>query len=174
MNMDYNDPNASLFGYDEEEKSEEDKAYEQMYEKNPVRVDALGDLMYEEITNIIEKQEGLDEDTKRQMLFKMTANSVLDMMMDAIPSEIAMEMSYSFDMLLGVALTNRKYNVDLFKEHEKALATVQPSKFNSENDYQSALKDFEERWWDIPQPILEKRTPNDAIRELLDRYGLSD
>lgn len=172
--MDSKDPNANLFGYDEEEKSEEERAFEQMYEKNPIRVDALGDLIYEEISSLIDSQEGLDDEAKRQMLFKMTANSVLDMVMDAADTDIGIEMSFSFDMLIGVALTNRKYNVDLFKEHEKALTDVKPSKFNSEEEYQMALQDFEESWWDLPQPLLEKRSPNDAIREVLGQYGLSD
>lgn len=108
------------------------------------------------------------------MLFKMTANSILDMMMDAIPSQDGLDMSYSFDMLLGVALTNRRYGVDLFKEHEKALINVKPSEFGSDDAYRLAIQEFEEKWWDIPQPALDERTPNDAIREMLDKYGLSD
>lgn len=171
--MENNDPNANLFGEDEE-KSIEEIAYAQMYEKNPRRTDALGTLIYEEIENHVESQGLPDEETKRQMIFKMAVNSALDMMMDAVSNEEGMDMSFSLDMLLGVALVNRKYNVDLFKEHEKALAGIKPSEFGTDDEYRLALEDFENSWWDLPQPPLEKRTPNDAIREELDSYGLTD
>ena len=32
----------------------------------------------------------------------------------------------------------------------------------------------EEAWWSIPQPILGGRTPDDAIREEMRRYGLDE
>ena len=169
-----NDPNANLFGDDEEQKSDEDIAYEQMYEKNPKRTDALGSLIYEDIENYVESQDLPDEETKRQMMFKMAVNSVLDMMMDAVSSDVGMDMSFSMDMLLGVALVNKRFKVDLFKEHEKALAGIKPSAFNTDDEYRLALEDFENSWWDIPQPILDKRTPNDAIRGELDSYRLTD
>ncbi|NLU45922.1 MAG: hypothetical protein GXX87_03150 [Euryarchaeota archaeon] len=172
--MDNNDPNAHLFDREEEQCTDEELICKQLYDKNPVRVDALGDLVYEEVCTIIDGMEGLDAEAGRQMLFKMTANSVLDMVMDAVTPDIGMEISFSFDMLLGVALTNRRYGANLFKEHEKALADMKPSNFETDELYRLALEEFEERWWDLPQPQLGKRTPNDAIKEILSEYGLSD
>jgi hypothetical protein len=170
--MEGNDPNAHLFGHEEQDGS--DMVCRQLYDKNPVRVDALGDLIYGELREIIDGMEDLDAEAGAQMLFKMTANSVLDMVMDAVPAEVGLDVSFSFDMLLGVALTNRKHGVNLFKEHEKALAGVRPSGFDTDELYRLALEEFEEKWWDLPQPMLSQRTPNDAIREILSEYGLSD
>jgi hypothetical protein len=171
--MDPNDPNANLFGKDEEQ-NEEEIAYNQTYGKNPSRSDAIGILIYEKISEIVDSQENIDEESKRQMIFKMAVNSVLDLVMDSASNDEGMDLSYSVDMFLGVALANMKYEVDLFREHEKALVNIKPSDFKSEDEYRLALDDFENNWWDVPQPILDKRTPNDAIRQALDEYGLAD
>jgi len=171
--MDKDDPNANLFGYDEEENIEEN-AYKQMYEKNPLRVNALANLWYDEMVSLIKAEGDIPEDAKMQLLFNMTANSILDMMADAVPSEMGVDMTFYFDMFMGVALTNKRFGVDLFKEQQKALVEILPSKFPSDEEYKKALTEFEEAWWSIPQPKLEKRNPNDAIRESLDKYGLTE
>ncbi len=171
INLD--DPNADLFGYNEEEMSEEEMTNKQLYEKNPYRVAAMADLWYEVM---ISEMNGMDipDEAKMKMIFSMTANAVLDMLGDSSPVDVAMEASYSFDMYLGVSLTNKRFKVDLFKEHQKALLTVKREEFPNDEAYENALEEFEDIWWDIPQPLLDKRTPNDAIRETLSKYGLTE
>lgn len=171
--MNINDPNASLFGGDEPEESEEEKAYKQLYGKNPDRVNALKDLWYSEMMSTV-KDCDLPEDAKYEMIFKMTVNSVLDMIDDAAPIDAALDLSFCFDMYMGVAITNKRFNVDLFKEQQKALLEIDRSKFKDDEEYERALTDFEDAWWSIPQPRLEKRNPNEAIRESLAKYGLTD
>lgn len=171
--MNKDDPNANLFGAGEDEKSEEEFLFDQMYGKNHARAEALKDLIFDDMTAEIDSQD-MPEEAKREMLFKMTVNSVLDMMMDAVSVEESLDMTFSFDMFMGVAITNKRYGVNLFKEHEKALATVKPSDYGSDEEYRKALEEFEEGWWYIPQPRLDKRHPNDAILESLNLYGLTD
>jgi len=170
--MDQDDPNAGLFGGDDDDITDEEYVQKQLYEKNPLRVAALSDLCYNEM---IEGVDGMDvpEDAKRKMIFSLAANSVLDMICDS-DQETGLEATFSFDVFLGVSLTNKKFKVDLFKEHMKALIGVNRDDFPDDEAYEGALAEFEERWWDIPQPLLGQRTPNDAIRETLSKYGLTE
>ncbi|MCL1978645.1 MAG: hypothetical protein FWG60_00575 [Methanomassiliicoccaceae archaeon] len=171
INLD--DPNADLFGMNEEEISEEEMIEKQLYEKNPNRVAALGDLWYD---SMLREIDGMDipEEAKRKMIFSMTANGVLDMISDSVEEELGWDVTLSFDVYLGVLLTNKKFKVDLFEGHMKALLTVKRDDFPDDEAFELALEEFEEKWWDIPQPLLEKRTPNDAIRETLLKYGLAE
>jgi hypothetical protein len=171
INLD--DPNADLFGLNDEEFSDEELIDKQLYEKNPRRVSALGDLWYDTMIEEIEKM-NIPEDAKRKMIFSMTANGVLDMIGDSSPVDVGLEVTYCFDMYLGVSMTNKKYKVDLFKEHQKALLSVKRDDFQDDDSYFNALEEFEDQWWEIPQPLLNMRNPNDAIREILSKYGLSE
>jgi hypothetical protein len=171
--VNFDDPNADLFGRNDEEESEEEQAFKQIYEKNPKRVTAIGDLWYDEMMSEIAGME-IPEEAKHKMIFSMVAGSILDMIADASPTDLALETTFSFDIYMGMALTNKRFKVDLFKEHQKALAGIDREKFSTEEDYENAVVEFEEKWWDIPQPLLEKRTPNDAIMESLSKYGLTE
>ena len=44
----------------------------------------------------------------------------------------------------------------------------------SDEDYDRRVSDFEDAWWSIPQPLLNQRNPDDAIREEMIRYGLNE
>ena len=170
--MDKDDPNAALFGADEPEEGID--ADKQIYEKNGKRVDVIGHLVFEDLCQQIEDMNIPDEDSRLQAMYMLTAHSVLDLVMDSMGVDEGLEASFSIDMFLGVALVNKKYNVNLFKAFEKALAEVLPSNFPDEETYLRTLEEFKETWWDIPQPILDSRTPNDAIRMALDEFGLSE
>ncbi|MDR3282592.1 MAG: hypothetical protein LBS92_03150 [Candidatus Methanoplasma sp.] len=167
------DPNAGLFGRDEPEMSEEEFVEKQIYDKNPKRASALGDLSYD---SLIETLNGMDvpEAEKMRALFNMAVGGTLDLVADALPIEDAIEVSFSFDIYLGVALTNKRFGADLFKESQKALVGIKPSESQSDEAYQKTLIEAEDAWWDMPQPRLDKRTPNEAIRETLGRYGLTE
>jgi hypothetical protein len=171
-NIYLDDPNAGLFGGDEEDLSDEEFIQKQLYDKNPKRVSAFGDLVYNALMKEIDSQD-IPEDAKRKLLFSLTANSILDMICDA-DQELAIEATLSFDVFIGVSLTNKKFKVDLFKELTKALMDIKEDEFPTEEAYGDALAAFEEQWWDIPQPLLDQRTPNDAIIEVLSKYGLTE
>lgn len=170
MNKDNFDPNAGLFGNDEE-VSEEEFLAKQLFGKNPNRVSALRELIFDDMIESI-NTENMPEEAKRELIFKMAINSVLDMIMECTPDEISEEMTYAFDSYIGVALANKKYGVDLFKEQSKAIMGVDSEKFENDEQFESALREFEEQWWSIPQPLLGQRNPNDAIAENMRKYGL--
>ena len=165
------DPNAGLFGFDEEKVTEEERLSMQLFGKNPRRVSAFHDLMFNEMVESIDSED-IPEEAKRKLIFKMAINSVLDTIMECTPDDIAEEMTYSLDSYIGVAITNRMFDVDLFKEQGKALLTIDPKNFQNTEQYESALEAFEEQWWSIPQPKLNRRNPNDAIAESMKKYGL--
>lgn len=169
---DFENPNAGLFG-DDKDVSDDEQIYNQLYKKNPNRVSALNDLWFDDLMETVKAMDVPDE-AKYQMIFKMATNSILDMLNDALPVEDALDTTFHFDMYMGVALTNKKYQVDLFKEQQKALLDIDSKKFNSTEEYEEAVVAFEEQWWSISQPKLEKRNPNEAIRETLGKYGLTD
>ena len=71
-------------------------------------------------------------------------------------------------------MTTHDYNVDIIKEARKALETVDRDKFSSDEEYEKAVHEFEEQWWDMGQPALGMRSPNDAIYETLGKYRLNE
>lgn len=170
MNNDNYDPNAGLFG-DEQQESEEEILAKQLFGKNPNRVSALRDLIFDDMMESVDTEK-MPEEAKRELIFKMAINSVLDMVMECTPDELSEEMTYAFDSYIGVAITNKKYGVDLFKEQSKALLSIDSKQFEDDERYESALREFEEQWWSIPQPLLGQRNPNDAITESMKKYGL--
>ena len=166
------DPNAALFGGDEEQKSEEEEAYEYVYGRNPMRVSALSDLWYHNLMAKIDEMKLPCEEAKMQMIFKLTCGGILDMLGDSQESGVAPEVMSSLDIFIGLALTNMKYKVDLLGEQQKALKAIDRSKFQNDEEYVRALSDAEDAWWDISQPLLDMRNPKDAIKETLRKYGL--
>lgn len=169
------DPNADLFGSSEEEESQgaQQKALlDHVFGKNPKRVIALEKLWYDDMTEKIKNMELPSEEAKLQMVFNLTAGGLLDMFADSQDSSTAPDMMTDFDIFMGVALTNKRFGVDLFKEHDKALLNISPSKFKDDEEYQRTVADFEDAWWDLAQPPLGGRTPNDAIKETLRLYEL--
>ena len=83
-------------------------AEKQLFRKNPARAQALRDLMYDSLKEHIDAQ-GVPEDRREEMMFIMIANSVLDLVFDASTTNIAMESSFCFDEMLGMALANKRY-----------------------------------------------------------------
>ncbi len=166
-----NDPNANLFGGDEEEM---ETIESQLWEKNPRRCTALKELWYEDLVLTLDEEEELPEEGKRELLFMMAANGVMDLIMEAIPDELAIEMSYGLDTFVAVSLVNKRYNTNLFEEMHKALLTIKRENFDNDECYEKALAEAEEHWWTVPQPLLDQRNPNDAIIEILKEYKLSE
>lgn len=169
-----NDPNAALFGGDEQEQTEEEAHIQQLFGKNPNRTSAIFDLFSVEMMESIDEDEGLPEEAKRQLIFKMTANSVLDMVMECLAPDTAEEVSTCLDGYIGMSLTNKRHQVDMMGELRKAIMSVKKNEGESDEDFERRLSDLEDAWWGIPQPLLNGRTPDDAIREEMRRYGLDE
>ena len=168
------DPNAALFGGDEQEQSEEEAHIKQLFGKNPNRTSAISDLFSKEMMETIDEDTELPEEAKRQLVFKMTANSVLDMVMECLAPDTAEEVSACLDGYIGMSLTNKKHQVDLMGELRKAIMDVKQYEGEGDEDFERRLSDLEDAWWGIPQPKLNGRTPDDAIREEMRRYGLDE
>ncbi|MGI6008585.1 MAG: hypothetical protein ACOX8X_00430 [Methanomethylophilus sp.] len=170
------DPNSYLFGGDEPDdmNDEAKKAQDFVYGLNGNRVSAMNDLWFENLYEQVKAMKLPNEKARMQMVFKMTAQAVLDMFADSQQPETAPDTFSDFDIFMGVALTNMRYKVNLFAEQQKALESVDPDKYKDKEEYARALSDFEDAWWDIPQPLLDGRNPNDAIKETLKKYGLNE
>ena len=168
------DPNASLFGGDEPEESPEDAFLKETFGKNPNRTSAISDIFLEEMMQTVDEDTDMPEEAKRDLIFKMTANSVLDMIMESLDPDTAMEVSSCLDGFLGMCLVNKRNHVDIMGELRKAVMNVKQDTGESDEDYERRLSDMEDAWWSIPQPILNGRNPDDAIREEMKRYGLDE
>jgi len=155
------------------EPSDEEMAEKQLWGKNHARAQAMRDLMFNELSEHI-KSQNIPDDKKWEMMFMMAVNSTLDLVFDSPTTDIAMETSYCFDNMVGLALANKKYQVDIISEAHKAMETVDRSKFPDDESYVKAVQEFEEQWWDMGQPALGMRSPNDAIYETLGKYGLNE
>lgn len=155
------------------EETEEEMAEKQLWRKNPSRAQALRDLMFDALSEHIEEMNVPDE-KKWEILFVMSVNSALDLLFDSPTTDVAMEASYCFDNMIGMALANKKWSVDIMEEARKAMESVDRSDFGSDEDYIKGVQEFEERWWDMGQPALGMRSPNDAIYEVLGKYKLNE
>ncbi len=166
------DPNAALFGGEEPEKGEDEVLAEHLFGKNPNRTSAISDLFSNEMMAAIDEDTDLPEEAKRKMIFKMTANSVLDMIMECLPSDMAADVAAILDGYIGMCMVNKTYSVDLLGELQKAISELSPEEGESDEDFDRRLSAMEEAWWSIPQPKLDGRNPEDSIREMARRYGL--
>lgn len=170
MTDDYN-PNAGLFG-DPEPADPEKEHVERTFGKNPNRTSAISDLFSKEMMETIMAEKELSDEAKHQLIFKMTANSVLDMIMESLDADTRDEVCACLDGYIGMCLVNKKFEVDLFGELSKALMGVERQDGESDEDFDRRLGDMEEYWWTVAQPKLNGRNPNDAISEETRRYGL--
>ncbi len=165
------DPNAGLFGETEPVDPEKEHV-ERTFGKNPNRTSAISDLFSKEMMETIMSETELPDEAKHMLIFKMTANSVLDMVMESLDADAREELCACLDGYIGMCLVNKKFEVDLFGELSKALMKVERNEGESDEDYDRRLNDMEEYWWTIAQPKLNGRNPNDAISEETRRYGL--
>ncbi len=168
------DPNAALFGNDEPEESPEEAFMKETFGKNPNRTSALADIFGGELIATACEEAELPEEAKKSLIFKMTANSVLDVIVECLSPELAEEVVGCLDGYLGMCLVNKKNNVDIMGELRKAVLTIKQDADESDEDFERRLADMEDAWWSIPQPLLNGRNPNDAIIEEMKRYGLSE
>jgi hypothetical protein len=167
------DPNAGLFGEPEPEKSAEELLNEYSFGKNPNRAVAMETLFGKRLINDTLADDKLPVEGKMSFVFKATAHGVLDMIMECLPPEYREEVAVSLDSFLGMNLVNQKFGVDLVNAVMEELQKVDQQPGESDDQFEARLSAMEEGWWSIPQPILNGRNPNDAIREEMNRYGLN-
>jgi hypothetical protein len=165
------DPNTGLV--EQVFEDEELDVEKQLWEKNPRRSQAMLDLWYDELQAQIE-QETESEDGKKHLSFLMTVNAVLDLIMECVPEDIALEVSYSLDHTVALALVNKKYDCDLLEEEKKAVSIVKREDYDTDDDYARAVEAIDEHWWSISQPQLDMRNASDAILEMLRKYKLNE
>lgn len=154
-------------------ESEEEKMEKQLWGKNPRRTRALSDLWYSDIKESLAKS-GKKGEAKDMLLFNMTINAVLDLVMESVPEDAAMDVSYPLDTYIGMLLVNKKYGVDISEEMNKAISIVKREQYDTDDDFMRAVEDITDHWWSLGQPKLDMRNPSDAITEMLGKYGLNE
>ena len=167
------DPNTSLFGEPEEEKSPEELLNEYAFGKNPNRAVAMEELFGKRLMADTLADDKLPVEGKMSFIFKATAHGVLDMIMECLQPEYREEVATSLDSFIGLNLVNHRFKVDLVNAVMEELQKVQQDPGESDENFEERLTAMEEGWWEIPQPILNGRNPNDAIREEMGKYGLN-
>ncbi|NLL94146.1 MAG: hypothetical protein GX224_00030 [Thermoplasmatales archaeon] len=164
------DPDTGLveMSFEDEEK----ELNEMLWGKNPNRSSALAELIYPVLKPMVAEEAKGDPDAAGQMTCVMSINSVLDMVMEALPDELAAEVSFYIDHFIGLNLTNHKHGVDLMEELGKALSQIERKDYDTDDDFIRALEALEEHWWGVGQPALNMRNASDAIHETMRKYDL--
>jgi len=144
----------------------------QLWGKNPKRVEALRNVWFKDMTEFMDENK-VPEKGRNEMVFSMAVNSLLDMIMESLPLEDALELSYAFDHMLGVFIANQRYGVDILDAAYQSMTKVNREEFDSDEDFEKAIAEREEKWWTVGKQILSGRSPNDVIIEALSRYGLN-
>ena len=159
--------------FDTEEEVPSDAVLEFVFGRNPDRMKGIADLWYDGLVTKVKEMKLPDEDAECNAVFKMCLGGLLDMIADSQDPEDAPDVMNDFDMSLALAIVNHTFGIDILEEQRKALETVDRSRFETDEEYAEALSRAEDVWWEIPQPLLNKRNPNDALRETLRKYGLT-
>ena len=167
------DPNASLFGEPEPEMDPEQLLNEYAFGKNPNRAVAMETLFGKRLIDDTMNDEKLPIEGKMSFVFKATVHGVLDMVMECLQPEYREEVATSLDSFMGMNLVNQRFSVDLIEGVMKEMEKIEPNDGETDEQFELRLAAMEEGWWEIPQPILNGRTPNDAIREEMAKYGLN-
>jgi len=155
-----------------QEPDEEIPLEMQLWGKNPKRTEALRDLWLKDMIEFANEKK-VPEEARAEMIFSMTANSMMDMIMESLPEDLALELSYCFDHLMGVFIANKRYGVDILDAAYQTISKIKREDYDSQEEFEKAVNEKEERWWTIGKQLLSGHSPNDAIAEALSRYGLN-
>jgi hypothetical protein len=145
----------------------------QLWGKNPKRTQLLRDLWFDAMSEQINEEKDMPEEARRELLFMMAVNSVLDMAMESLPEDLSVEFSYCLDHMMGLASANQRYGVDLLETNYEVLSKVKREDYETDEEFESAVTEKEEKWWSVGKQQLGGRSPNDVIAEALSRYGLN-
>ncbi|MCL2785742.1 MAG: hypothetical protein FWD81_00755 [Methanomassiliicoccaceae archaeon] len=146
---------------------------EQIWGKNPKRTQLLRDLWLSSAVEQIDEEKDMPEEAKRELLFMMAVHSTLDMVFESLPDEEALDLSYCLDHMMALSAVNQRYNVDLLETNFEVVSKMKREDYGSDEEFEAAVVEKEEKWWTIGKQQLGGRSPNDAIAEALSRYGLN-
>jgi len=146
-------------------------AAQELFGRNSERSYALRDLWLESLSAAVDQQVA-PEANKLEMLFLTLSNSMLDMMMDILPEEVAVILAENIDDYLAVTLINKKYGIDLLKSFQEEFMAKKGKEFDSEEKLAEALSEFEEEFWNSPHKDLKGKSPNQVVEAALKHYDL--
>jgi hypothetical protein len=146
-------------------------AAQELFGKNAERSYALRDLWMESLAAAVDHQVA-PEANKREMLFLTLSNSILDMMMDILPEDVAVILAENIDDYLAVTLINKKYGVDLLKAFQEEFMDKKGKEFDTEEKLADALAEFEDEFWNSPRKDLKNKSPNEVVEAALKHYDL--
>jgi hypothetical protein len=168
-------PKGKKKGAKQTEKKGEEATVEQapdLLEMNSSRTFALRDLWFEDLVKAVDEQIA-PELNKREMLFLTVTNAVLDMVVDVLPEELARVVSENIDDYIAVTLVNKQFGVDLLKEFQDEFVKEKGSEFETEENLDAALSEFQDKFWGTKRKELRDKSPNQAIAAILKKYELS-
>ena len=142
-----------------------------IFGKNQNRTYALRDVWFPSLMEVI-NDKSVPEESRTEMLFLTLTNALLDMTMDVVPEDMALTYARNLDDYITVTIVNSKYGVDLLKTFREDFKRKEGENFATEEKLVAALSKFEEEWWATPRDDLEGKTPNDAVEEMAEKYGL--
>lgn len=142
-----------------------------IFGKNQNRTYALRDVWFSNLMEVI-NDKSVPKESREEMLFLTLTNALLDMTMDVVPAEMALTYARNLDDFITVTVVNNKYGVDLLKTFREDFKEKEGENFATEEKLVAAISKFEEDWWATPRDDLEGKTPNDALEEMAEKYGL--
>jgi len=146
---------------------------EQIWGNNPKRTQLLRDLWFDSIIEQIDEEKGMPEEAKKELLFMMAVHSTLDMVFGSLPDEESLDLSYCVDHMMALAAVNQRYGVDLLETNFEVISKIKREDHGTDEEFEAAVAEKEEKWWTNGKQQLGGRSPNDAIAEALSRYGLN-
>jgi len=146
---------------------------EQLWGKNPKRTQLLRDLWFDSVKTQIDEEKDMPEDAKRELIFMMAVHSTLDLVFESLPDEDAADLSYCVDHMMALSAVNQRYGVDILETNYGVVSKIKRDDYGTDEEFEAALLEKEEKWWTSGKQQLGGRSPNDAIAEALSRYGLN-
>lgn len=148
-------------------------ADEQIWGKNQKRTQLLRDLWFDSVIEQLDEEKDMPEDAKKELLFMMAVHSTLDLVFESLPDEEALELTYCVDHMMALGAVNQRYGVDLLEANYDVVSKMDRKDYASDEEFENAVAEKEEKWWTNGKQQLGGRSPNDAIAEALSRYGLN-
>jgi hypothetical protein len=154
-----------------EQEVVEECVEESLLSRNPARSTALRDLWFDDISKIVAKAD-LPEGDKQEFLFLNLTNSLLDMVIDIVPGEVAKIIAENMDDFLAIAIVNKENKVNLLQMFRDDFVAAKGTDFEDEDQLMVALTEYEEEWWNGKRKDLKGKSPNQALLNVAEKYDL--
>ncbi|MEI6797149.1 MAG: hypothetical protein WCK39_09830 [Methanomassiliicoccales archaeon] len=139
--------------------------------RNPARSTALRDLWFDDISKIVDKAD-ISEKDKKEFLFLNLTNSLLDMVIDIVPGEVAKIIAENMDDFLAIAIVNKENKVNLLQMFRDDFVASKGTDFEDEDQLMAALTAYEDEWWNGKRKDLKGKSPNQALIGMAEKYDL--